>query len=194
MDIAYIAFFESYNEAILFDGNFDIVDFKGSQIRTSLVPFRNKEGIINENDKRQGLRFCFLVKDIGSTINVDGVNYEVKSYGALAILDKKLTNPDMMKIENVGVVSGLINQSELINWEEDGVMYKAAYVYNIHESNMNDVIVSRAYMYCENASGDSVYVYSDVLKRSVFSVYQSILNAGQGSILNTEVKDWFNDD
>lgn len=57
--------------------------YEGSQIRTTLVPYRDKDGNIDTSDLRQGLRFCFTVPEVGTTIEYNGRQYEVQEQKGL---------------------------------------------------------------------------------------------------------------
>ena len=46
--------------------------YSGSQIRSTLVPFRTKSGEIVDSDLRQGLRFCFDVMGVGEVFDYEG--------------------------------------------------------------------------------------------------------------------------
>ena len=165
--------------------------YSGTQIRTALVPYRNKEGNLVLDDLRQGLRFCFDVLEIGESFTYNGRNYTVKDTGALVIAKDRLTDSSLMEVVHVGKVSGLLKQDSLIEIMIGDTTYKSSYIYNIPESNKDTVICSRAYLECEDANGGITYFYTPIQEKSLTSVYQSIIDAGEIDILDEDAQSWW---
>lgn len=162
--------------------------YSGSQIRTTLVPYKNESGEIIESDLRQGLRFCFEVADIGDKFEYEGVEYTINDEGALVILKEKLSDSILMTVDQVGVLSGIVKQDSLIDVMIDSKTYKSAYIYNIPESGKDAVICARVFLECEDADGNLVYFYTEIQEKSLTSVYQSIEDV---SILDESVRAWW---
>lgn len=97
-----------------------------------------------------------------------------------------------MTIENVGSYAGLLKQTGLIDWEENGTVYKSAYIYNIPESSKDVVIAARLYVELEDADGNTIFYYSSIQEKSVTSVYESIVQAGHADLLDEAVRSWWN--
>lgn len=165
--------------------------YSGSQIRTALVPYRDKEGNIDLDDMRQGLRFCFDILEIDTVFEHDGKSYTVKNTGALVALKDKLEDENLMKVSNAGRVPGLLIQDYLIDVVIDDDEYKSAYIYNIPEANKDTLICARAYLECVSESGDIVYFYTPVQERSLTMVYERIVTEGDIDTLDEAVKAWW---
>ena len=160
------------------------LSYSGSQIRTVLVPYKDKDNIIHNEDGRQGLRFCFELPDIGQTISYGDKTYTVQSQGALVVLeDKMLAGQEM----TLGSYEGILVQDELIIYRENDTDYKSAYIYNIPEEHKDTIVAVRAYILCKDEDGNQLYLYSAIQKKSVTHVFN---NMDQSS-LTEEVKQWW---
>lgn len=162
------------------------IEYRGAQIRTSLVPFY-VEGQEDFSDMRQGLRFAFDLMDNEDTLLIDDVLYTVKGSGALVVLKSNLSNEDDMIVEKLGQVYKMEAQNELINWTEGDATFKSAYIYNIPHEYRNTVILARGFVKCEDSDGKIKYVYSQIIEDSIASVYTRI----DPSSLDEDAKLWF---
>lgn len=165
--------------------------YEGSQIRTLLVPYKNKEGQINESDMRQGLRFCFELPEIGAVIEHQGMLYEVQEQKAMVILKNHLDGKGELSLDNQEIADKLLIQSELINWSDGVKNYKSVYVYNINKDYKDTTIAVRAFLVCVDNMGETVYFYSDVQEKSVTDVYNSVLSSGDAHLLDPAVTEWW---
>lgn len=167
--------------------------YAGAQIRTTLVPYRDKAGVIHESDKRQGLRFCFELPNVGETFVHQGYSYEVMEASAMVILKSHLEGKGEMKLDNPAIGDKMMIQSELIEWTDGTQTYKTAYIYNIPEEYKDAVIVVRAFLVCKDDMGETVYFYSGVQEKSLTDVYNSIVESEGAHQLDPDVLRWWNE-
>ena len=179
------------NWVVIVYNNRETSSYEGSQIRNTLVPYRDKNGNINKGDLRQGLRFCFDLPDVGETIQFEGADYTVKKHGALVVLDDYLPDPNMMTVSQVNVLQGLLSQSPLIDVTVGEKTYKSVYIYNITEAAKDTVILARAYLECEDTVGDIKYIYTTIQANSLTAVYQKIQAANQTGSMDPAVRAWW---
>ncbi len=169
------------------------VNYKGSQIRSTLVPTKTGDDTFNADEMRQGLRFCFELEDIGNTIMINGEEYTVTAQGALVMLKTRLDaiGKEYMTVENVGKTEKLLNQTNLTDWTEEDKIYKCAYIYNIPKGQKDSLICVRAYIECKRVSDQKTeYIYSPILTDSITSVYERI-PADMLDRLDSAVQNWF---
>jgi hypothetical protein len=165
--------------------------YSGSQIRSTLVPFRTKSGEIVDSDLRQGLRFCFDVMGVGEVFDYEGKEYTVKDLGGLVILKDKLSDPNIMVLEQVGKIDGLVAQPEMIDVDVNGNMYKSIYIYNIPDTAKETIILARVWLECEDSDGNIIYLYTSVQENSLSRVYQEIVENNEADSLDPAVRSWF---
>lgn len=167
------------------------VEYAGSQIRTTLVPYKSQSGNLDLEDLRQGLRFAFDVPEINDTIGYMGRRYTVVDNGALVVLEKNIGDLSLLTYENIDNYK-IALQDKLIEVEDAGFTYQSAYIYNIPKEARNEMIAARAFIKCEDENGNVIYLYSDVQIQSVLSVYETIKNAGIE--LPEDIKEWCEDE
>ena len=133
------------------------VEYAGSQIRTTLVPYKSQSGNLDLEDLRQGLRFAFDVPEINDTIGYMGRRYTVVDNGALVVLEKNIGDLSLLTYENIDNYK-IALQDKLIEVEDAGFTYQSAYIYNIPKEARNEMIAARAFIKCEDENGNVIYL------------------------------------
>jgi hypothetical protein len=165
--------------------------YAGAQIRTLLVPYKDKNGDIHLSDLRQGLRFAFTVPAVSDTIKYMDRSYTVVNNGAIVALQKNLDDLSLLTYENIGSYK-IALQDELIEVEMDGSTYQTAYIYNIPQYARDENIAVRAFVECEDEDGNVVYLYSAIQVQNVLSVYETA--KAEGVELPEDIKEWCEDE
>lgn len=168
--------------------NASLINHAGSQIRKTLVPYLNSSKELENDKMRQGLRFSFELDDVDAIITYNSEQYTVIGNGALIALSSNVIDPEEMIIG--GNVYKMVNQTSLIDWEENGITYKSAYIYNISEFYKDEVISVRPYLECKDSSDNIVYVYGDIVSDSLSTVF-SRLTPAEISSLSQNAKSWW---
>ena len=188
IDIAYVNFYTSEAEANAAAQQANLLDiadsYIGASIRKTLVAYDNN-GIVNQNDKRQGLRFCFEdIAKVGEQIQYGGRTVTVTGVkGLIALQDQCTADELVLGSKNTNVKT----LDKLIAWELGGQKYASSYIYNIPQENKDTVIISRVVVTATGTDGIEYKIYSDIQSASVSSVYAAAPNAG----LDAEASAWF---
>ena len=172
-----------------------VLTIEGGTIRKTLVNSTQTENP-NDLDGQQGLRFrSRLVVDANdNTITIGASTYTVTGKGMLLALSSRLGETEMIlaNLDNSVIFGGpIINNWGIETEGSDKTELFTTYVYGIKLAQKDIMVTTRAYVVCENSNGEDVVFYSQPCERSVQSVYDAIVTAGDDGELGTDVKAWF---